>query len=218
MKLFIDSADKALVGPLLSTGLFAGVTTNPTLLARAGVAVKYLPAFVEWAREAGAEMVFVQAWGTSTADYVSCAAQLLQSCGEIEVKIPATPTGVAAARALEATGTRTLLTGIYNHVQVIPAIAAGVHHLAPYLGRMTDAGRDGLSEISKMQTIIDRAGSSTRILVASIRTPGDLATLAAAGVQDFTIAPPLWADILAEPLTDAAVAVFDADVLTSLLG
>jgi TalC/MipB family fructose-6-phosphate aldolase len=217
MKLFIDSADRELVGPLLATGLFAGVTTNPTLLARAGVTVKDLPAFVTWVREAGATTVFVQAWGSSTEDYLSCAARLLDRCGDVEVKVPATPAGVAAACALEADGTRTLLTGVYNHVQVIPAIAAGATHLAPYLGRMTDAGRDGLGEITRMQTIIERTGAATRILVASIRTPGDLATLAAAGVGDFTIAPRLWGEMLAEPLTDAAVAVFDADV-RSLLG
>lgn len=217
MKLFIDSADKALVAPLLGTGLFAGVTTNPTLLVRAGVTIKDLPAFVGWAREAGAATVFVQAWGTSTEDYLSCAVDLRKRCGDVDVKVPATPAGVAAARFLEAAGTRTLLTGIYNHVQVIPAIAAGVQHLAPYLGRMTDAGRDGLGEITKMQTIIERTGAATRILVASIRTPGDLATLAAAGVRDFTIAPRLWWEMLAEPLTDAAVAVFDEDA-RSLVG
>jgi transaldolase len=104
-----------------------------------------------------------------------------------------------------------LLTAVYNHVQVVPAIIAGATYLAPYLGRMNDAGLDGVAEIAQMQTVIDKARAAARILVASIRTPDQLARLAMCGVQDFTIAPKLWWELLSEPLTDAAVGVFDAN-------
>ena len=211
MKLFIDSAERRLLEPLLKTGLFAGVTTNPTLLARAGVKLKELPELVSWARATGAETVFVQAWGVTVEDYLTCAAELVETCGDVVVKVPATPAGVAAVRSLETGGVRTLLTAVYNHVQVVPAIIAGATYLAPYLGRMNDAGLDGVEEIAQMQTVIDKAHAAARILVASIRTPDQLARLAMCGVQDFTIAPKLWWELLSEPLTDAAVGVFEAD-------
>jgi len=212
MKLFIDSAERELLDPLLETGLFEGVTTNPTLLARAGVTLKQLPEFVSWARDRGAKTVFVQAWGETAEDYLTCASELLDRCGDVVVKVPATAAGVAAVRSLATGGVRTLLTGVYNHVQVVPAIIAGATYLAPYLGRMNDAGLDGVSEITQMQTVIERTLSETHILVASIRTPDKLADLAMCGVRDFTIAPKLWWEMLSEPLTDAAVGVFDADV------
>ena len=211
VRLFIDSAERELVAPLLETGLFCGVTTNPTLLARAGLTVKQLPDFATWAREAGAKTVFVQAWGETFQDYSSCAMELLARCGDIVVKVPATPAGISAVRALESNGIRTLLTGVYNHTQVIPAILAGATYLAPYLGRMNDAGRDGIGEITRMQEIIEASQSNARILVASIRSPHELAQLALVGIRDFTIAPALWHELLVEPLTDAAVRVFDAD-------
>lgn len=212
MKLFIDSAERALLAPLLATGLFAGVTTNPTLLARAGIDVRQLPDFVTWLRDEGAKVIFVQAWGQTREDYLRCAADLLSRCGDVTVKVPVTAAGVAAVRSLEADGVRTLLTGVYNHVQVVPALVAGATYLAPYLGRMNDAGLDGISEIKHMQTVLDRTTTTTRILVASVRTPRDLTELAMSGVDDFTIAPALWHRMLSEPLTDAAVAAFEDDV------
>lgn len=211
MKLFIDSAQRELLEPLLRTGLFSGVTTNPTLLARAGVKLTELPELVAWMRATGAETVFVQAWGVTVEDYLTCAAELLDTCGDVVVKVPATPAGVAAVRSLESGGVPTLLTAVYNHLQVVPAIIAGATYLAPYLGRMNDAGLDGVAQIAQMQTVINKSHAATRILVASIRTPDQLVRLAGCGVQDFTIAPKLWRELLSDPLTDAAVGVFDAD-------
>ena len=164
-----------------------------------------------WMRATGAETVFVQAWGATVEDYLTCAALLIDTCGDVVVKVPATPAGLAAVRSLESGDVRTLLTAVYNHRQVVPAIIAGATYLAPYLGRMNDAGLDGVAEIAKMQTVIDKAHATARILVASVRTPDQLARLALCGVQDFTIAPKLWCQLLSEPLTDAAVGVFDAD-------
>ena len=160
--------------------------------------------------------MFVQAWGETVEDYSSCARELRARCGEIVVKVPATPAGITAVRALESNGIRTLLTGVYNHTQVVPAILAGATYLAPYLGRINDAGRDGIEEITRMQRVVERSQSSMRLLVASIRSPHELAQLALVGIRDFTIAPALWHELLAEPLTDAAVSVFDADTRTLL--
>lgn len=211
MQLFIDSAERALLAPLLETGLFRGVTTNPTLFARAGITLPLLPDFVRWLRDQGAGTIFIQVWGRTRDDYLRSAAQLLDGCGEVVIKVPVTPAGVAAVSALERDGVRTLLTGVYNHIQIVPAIAAGATYVAPYLGRMNDAGMDGIAEIRNMQTVLDRATTTSRLLVASVRTPRELTELAMCGVQDFTISPALWHEMLSEPLTDAAVSVFEHD-------
>lgn len=211
MRLFIDSAEHDVIAPLLSTGVFAGVTTNPTLLARAGITRHQLPDLVRRLRAAGAETVFVQVWGRTREDYLRCAGELLESCGGVHIKVPVTAAGVAAVSVLERDGVRTLLTGIYNHVQLVPALVAGTSYVAPYLGRMNDAGVDGISEIRRMQSMLDRATTETRLVVASIRSPLELTELARHGVQDFTISPSLWDQMLSEPLTDAAVAVFERD-------
>jgi transaldolase len=70
MRLYLDTADRAAAESLLATGLFAGVTTNPTILQRAGVGVADIPDIYRWATAAGAREVFFQAWGEDTATLV----------------------------------------------------------------------------------------------------------------------------------------------------
>ena len=81
--------------------------------------------------------------------------------------------------------------------------------IAPYLGRMTDAGKDGLEECARMQAIVDGMGSKTRILVASIREVDSMATLAARGLDTYTFSPETARMLFSEPLTDAAADVFE---------
>ena len=212
LDLFLDTADLDAAGPLLTTGVFAGVTTNPTLLARAGVTTAGLPALVAALREAGARTVFVQTWGATAEEMLRHARDIREVCGDVGVKIPANAAGITATRTLADQGVTTLVTAVYNHVQVLPAIAAGASFVAPYVGRMTDSGRDGVGEVLRMQRIIDRLAAPTRLLVASLRTAADVARLAEGGVDCFTVAPPMWEQLLAEPLTTEAVRVFDDDV------
>ncbi|WP_052436947.1 transaldolase family protein [Georgenia sp. SUBG003] len=216
LDLFLDTADLDAARPLLATGVFAGVTTNPTLLARAGVTTAGLPELVDRLREAGAGTLFVQTWGATTEEMLRHAREVREASGDVGIKIPANAAGIATTRTLADQGVTTLVTAVYNHVQVLPAIAAGATFVAPYVGRMTDNGRDGVGEVLMMQRIIDGLGSPTRLLVASLRAAGDVARLAEGGVDCFTIAPPMWEQLLAEPLTTEAVRVFDDDVARTL--
>lgn len=208
---FIDSADRRQVEPLLRSGLVAGVTTNPTLLRRAGVANDAIPALVAWAAAAGARTIFLQAWGSDAAELERRGRALYALDPRVAVKLPVTAAGLAATARLEGDGIPVLVTAVYSAVQVLPVIASGATYVAPYLGRMNDAGRDGFTEIVAMQRIIDASGSPLRVLVASLRSPGDAARLAEAGIADFTLAPKLWEEFFADPLTADAVRVFDAD-------
>ena len=205
---YIDSADRLVVEPLLRTGLIAGITTNPTLLQGSGVRNDEIPQLVEWATGAGARAVFVQAWG-SDADELERRGRELRAIDErVVVKLPATAAGLTATARLAGSG-RVLVTAVYSAAQVLPAIVAGASHIAPYLGRMNDAGRDGFAEIATMQRVIDASGSALRILVASLRSPADAQRLAELGVQEFTLAAAVWQQFFADALTDAAVEVFE---------
>lgn len=206
---YIDSADRGVVEPLLGTGLVAGVTTNPTLLQASGVRNDEIAHLVKWATGAGARTVFVQAWG-SDADELERRGRELRDIDErVAVKLPVTAAGLAATARLERDGIPVLVTAVYSATQVLPAIVAGASRIAPYLGRMNDAGRDGFAEIAGMQRAIDASGSPLRILVASLRGPDDALRLAKLGVQDFTVAPAVWWQFFADPLTDAAVRGFE---------
>jgi transaldolase len=209
INLFVDSAERTTVEPLLQSGLIEGVTTNPTLLRKAGVRNGAIPDFVKWAVDTGAGTVFVQAWGANVEELERRGRWLGALDERVVVKIPATLTGLQASHRLVTDGVPVLVTAVYAAHQVLPAIAVGARYIAPYLGRMNDAGRDGLAEVAAMQRAIESTGSSLRILVASLRDPVAATRLAELGVRDFTLGENVLRQFFADPLTADAVAVFE---------
>ena len=206
IKLYLDTADRAAAEPLLATGLFAGLTTNPTILRRAGLTGAAIPDIHRWATAAGAREVFFQAWQP---DLVTQGRELRSLGPEVVVKVVASIGGSAACAALSADGVPTLLTAVYAPGQAMIAAAAGATYIAPYLGRMTDSGRDGMGDVLAMQEIL--AGTGTRILLASIRDVPSMVALARRGVECFTFSPAVAHEFFADELTADAVRTFDED-------
>ncbi len=141
--LYIDSADRDQVERLLATGLFAGVTTNPTILRRAGLTVDDVPTVLRWARAAGAGTVFLQAVGPDETALKTHGRQLADLGPDVVVKLPATRDGLAVSRRLTREGVPVLATAVYHASQALVADAAGAGWIAPYVGRMSDLGLDG---------------------------------------------------------------------------
>jgi TalC/MipB family fructose-6-phosphate aldolase len=209
VRLYLDTADRAAAEDLLRTGLFAGLTTNPTILQRSGLGVADTPEIYEWAVAAGAREVFFQAWGEDADTLVERGQRLRELGPEVVVKVPASRAGAAACARLAAHGAPTLLTAVYAPGQVLVAAAAGATYIAPYLGRLNDAGRDGIAEVTAMQEVLAATGASTKILLASIRDVPSMVALARRGIDCFTIGPPVAEAFFAEHLTAAAVAAFE---------
>jgi TalC/MipB family fructose-6-phosphate aldolase len=209
VRLYLDTADRAAAEDLLHTGLFAGLTTNPTILQRSGLGVADAPEIYEWAVAAGAREVFFQAWGEDADTLVERGQRLRELGPEVVAKVPASRAGAAACARLAAHGVPTLLTAVYAPGQVLVAAAAGATYIAPYLGRLNDAGRDGIAEVTAMQEVLAATGASTKILLASIRDVPSMVALARRGIDCFTIGPPVAEAFFAEHLTAAAVAAFE---------
>lgn len=209
-RFYLDTADMAQAVPLLGTGLLHGLTTNPTLLQRSGVLNRQVPDLVSQVREAGAREIFVQTWGQD-ADELADRGRWIRSLGDdVVVKVPASAEGLRATVRLSSEGVPVLVTAVYAAAQVLPVIAAGARYVAPYLGRMDDAGRGGREQVATMQRTVDASGSDLEILVASVRSVDDVVCLAQLGVAAFTVSPSLWRALAADPLTDDAVAAFEA--------
>ena len=209
MRLYLDTADRAAAEDLLATGLFAGVTTNPTILRRASRGVGDIAEIYRWALDAGAREVFFQAWGEDPETLVKRGAELRELGEEVVVKLVASRAGAAACAALAADGVPTLLTAVYNPAQAVVAAAAGATYIAPYLGKLQEAGRDAVGDVSAMQDVLRATGSSTKILLASIRDVRSVVELARRGVDHFTLAPDVAEQLFAEELTARAVQMFE---------
>jgi TalC/MipB family fructose-6-phosphate aldolase len=212
VRLYLDTADRAAAEDLLATGLFAGLTTNPTILRRADQGVDDITEIHRWAVAAGAREVFFQAWGEDTATLVKRGTELRALGDEVVVKLVASRAGCAACAALAADGVPTLLTAVYNPVQAVVAAAAGATYIAPYLGKLQEAGRDAVGEVTAMQEVLAATGSPTKVLLASIRDAASVVQLARRGVDHFTMGPAVAEQLFAEELTAQAARVFEEAV------
>lgn len=188
IRLFLDTADTREWQNWLSTGLFYGVTTNPLLLEKAQVtcSVEVLKDLARQAFSLGAKEIQLQTWGTSVEALVNTGKRLAAIDDRVVVKVPITQVGTQAASQLIADGIRITLTGVYAVHQVLIAAALGADYAAPYLGRINDIGRNGRDDLVAMQQAIAGVGSTTRILVASIRSVDDITFLATQGLDTFT--------------------------------
>ncbi|CAI5493655.1 unnamed protein product [Closterium sp. Naga37s-1] len=216
LRLFLDTADVAEWEKWLPTGIFHGVTTNPLLLERAGreCSVDALAELAHTAFGLGAQEIQLQTWGATADEMVETGKRLGIIDPRVVIKIPATVTGIQAARQLISTwGFRVTLTAVYASHQVLLAQGVGAQYAAPYLGRMDALGKDGKAEIIAMQQAVSAAGSATRVLVASVREPEEVSLLAAAGVDTFALPPAIVARMLLVQETETAAADFERAAL-----
>ncbi|SJN39868.1 Transaldolase [Microbacterium esteraromaticum] len=207
-RLYVDSADVDRVGRLLRAGVVHGVTTNPTILERGGRTAGEIPALYERWVDEGAHEVFFQTWGGDTASFLRNAEGIRALGDRVAVKVPATAEGFAAASALVRDGATVLVTAVYSVAQALACASIGAHYIAPYLGRMRDAGMDGDAVIAQMQAMCE--GSATNVLAASLRSPADVVSLRLAGVPYFTAAPDVLDEMLFHPVSDSSAVEFDA--------
>lgn len=207
IRLHADSADVAAISPLLHDHLIAGVTTNPTILARSGRTFDDIEELADRWHGEGASELFFQAVGRTTDELLTTGRQIADLAAV--VKVPATREGFAAAATLAAGGVSTLVTAVYSVAQAVAAGAIGATYIAPYLGRLNDRGVNGFEVIEQMRVALDR--TPCRILVASVRSPQDIERLVGSGITDITAAPDVIEACLRDDESEAAAAQFLAD-------
>lgn len=208
MRLYIDSAELTKVIPLLESGVFYGVTTNPKVLQQALVGEADFPQLAHTLLKHGAREVYFQSWGEGLV-LLERGRHLAKIDSRVVVKLPATQAGLQAAAQLTKEGVRTCITAVYSPYQALLANAVGAAYVAPYLGRMNDAGRDGVAAIDLMAQALRQASSPTQILAASIREMGDLESLAKVGVGCVTFGLAIAEQLFQEPLTLEATQAFE---------
>jgi transaldolase len=219
-RFFLDTANVQEWKELLPTGIFHGVTTNPTLFKRAKepctIANVHRLAnhLLSNSDHYYCQEFMCQAWGSTVDDLYTCGMEVSAlDPRSITIKVPVTQQGVSAAAKLIQAGRRVCLTACYNHRQALLAASVGAEYIAPYLGRMTEqAGVDGLNECCTMQQIVVGMKSSTRILVASIRDVDTLVHLTTQCQMDtFTFSADVARQLFVNNMTDQAAFVFEQD-------
>ncbi len=205
MKFFVDTADTAEIRDLAETSLLDGVTTNPSLIHKAGrdflEVVKEICAIVPG--PVSAEVVALDHEGMMRE------AEIVRKIADnIAVKVPLTIDGLKTCRKLTADGTMVNVTLCFTANQALLAAKAGATFISPFVGRHDDVGFAGMDLIADIRTIYDNYAFDTQILVASVRNPVHVLEAAKIGADVMTAPPSVIRQLFKHPLTDSGIKAF----------
>ena len=211
MLYLLDTADAREIARCFDLFPVAGVTTNPTLIAKERR--PFYDILTDIRNVIGeATMLHVQVLGTDAETMVAEANQLRDRFGSgILPKIPVTPQGLKAIRILAASGFSVNATAIGAPLQALLAARAGAAFTAPYVNRIDNLGGDGVGVVANIVRLFSLHGLSTKVLTASFKNVQQVQAVALAGAHCATLAPDLLDLIVSHPLTDSGVAGFMAD-------
>jgi transaldolase len=197
------------ISDLAEKGLLDGVTTNPSLIAKAG------RNFIETIREICAIVegpVSAEVAALDAGTMISEGRKLAEIADNVTVKVPLTWDGLKACRTLSQAGIMVNVTLCFSANQALLAAKAGASFVSPFVGRLDDVGEDGMALIRDIRTIYDNYPEfGTEILAASLRHPRHVTEAALAGSDVATIPPEVLKKLVNHPLTDKGLANFQAD-------
>ena len=203
MKFFVDTADTDEIRGFANTGLVAGVTTNPSLVAKSGR--KFLDVVEEICTIVDGP-VSAEVTATDYETMLKEGEKLAALAPNIAVKVPLTPNGLRTCKALSDAGTMVNVTLCFSPGQAILAAKAGAAFISPFVGRLDDISTDGMQLIADICQIYTNYESfETEVLVASSRHPMHLIEAARMGASVATLPPSVLRQLYKHPLTEAGL-------------
>lgn len=214
MKFFIDTANVDEIRAANDMGVIAGVTTNPSLIAKEGrdyaETLKEISSIVN-----GPISGEVKATTTDAEGMIEEGRAIYALDPEhMVVKIPMTPEGLKAIKVLSAEGIPTNCTLIFSANQALLAARAGAAYVSPFLGRLDDISQPGIQLIEDIAAIFANYDDiCSKIIAASVRNPIHVTDCALAGADIATVPYSVIMQMTKHPLTDAGIEKFKADYI-----
>jgi len=212
MQFFIDTANLDQIKEAQALGILDGVTTNPSLMAKEGIAgeenvMKHYKAICDIVED----KVSAEVIATDYEGMIAEGEKLAAIDPKIVVKIPMVKDGIKALKYFSKKGIRTNCTLIFSAGQALLAAKAGATYVSPFVGRLDDISSDGMILIEDIRLIFDNYQYETQILAASVRHPLHIIQCAKIGADVMTGPLSAILQLLKHPLTDSGLAQFLAD-------
>ena len=208
MKIFLDTADHWAIEDYYNTGLIDGVTTNPTLIRKAGRDPEYVYQHI---KDVGIKDISMEVIGNFEEMYAE-GYRLAEKFGDVAtIKLPMTKDGLQVCRALSREGIRTNVTLIFCAAQAVLAAKAGATYVSPFVGRLDDQSVAGLEVVRSISELYRIHGIKTQVLAASIRSIQRAIRSWYNGAQICTMPPNVFDQMYDHILTDKGLEIFDKD-------
>ena len=214
MKFFIDTANVEEIRKANDMGVIAGVTTNPSLIAKEGR--DYAETLAEIASFVDGPISGEVKATTADAEGMIAEGREIYKLDpkHMVVKIPMTPEGLKAIKVLSSEGIPTNCTLIFSANQALLAARAGATYVSPFLGRLDDISQPGIDLIRDISEIFaNYADIDCQIIAASVRNPIHVTDCALAGADIATVPYGVIMQMTKHPLTDAGIEKFKADYI-----
>jgi transaldolase len=208
MKLFLDTANLGEIRAMWEVGVLDGVTTNPSLVAKEG---RMFEDVLKEICAIGVPSVSAEVVATDKEGMLKEGRYLAALHPSIYVKCPMTPVGLSATKVLASEGIRVNMTLVFSANQALLAAKVGATYVSPFIGRLDDAGEDGMALIRDIVQIYRNYRFPTQVLAASIRHPVHVLDAAKAGADIATLPYAVMEKLAHHPLTDIGLARFLKD-------
>ena len=210
MKLFLDCSDTELIAQGFSTGLIDGITTNPSLMKKAGQdpkeVIQQISEIFPWDASISAEVI------SDTADgMIEEAQEYLELGSNITIKVPMTREGLKACKELSADEIPVNVTLVFSAGQAVLAAKAGATYVSPFIGRLYDQYWDGIQLVEEIADVYATHEIKTQILAASIREARQVPACFRVGADIVTLPWDIFQQLYDHQLTDVGLDKFNKD-------
>jgi len=208
MKIFLDTADTDIIRKYYATGLIDGVTTNPTLIMKAG---RNPDEVYQELIDLGLYDISMEVIGTVEEMYEE-GLRLFNKFGKVAtIKVPCTRDGLLVCKRLSEQGIRVNVTLIFSAAQAVLAAKAGATYVSPFVGRLDDQSVAGLEVVRSISELYRIHGIRTQVLAASIRSVQRAIRSWYNGAEICTMPPKVFDQMYDHILTDKGIELFDKD-------
>ena len=210
MKFFVDTANIDEISELSEMGVVDGVTTNPSLIYKSGRDFKEV--IKEIARIVSGP-ISAEVTSLNKNEMIDQGLELSKIANNIVIKVPLTEHGLIACKNLSKKSIKVNVTLCFSSSQALIAAKMGATYISPFIGRLDDISNEGLNLIEEIITIYSNYPDrlNTEVLVASIRSPLQVAQVAQMGADVATIPPKIIKQMIKHPLTDIGLNSFMED-------
>ena len=211
MLYMLDTADLSAIRHCNEFYPLAGVTTNPSIIAKEKT--EFWTLLEEIRAIIGKEkMLHVQVTAKRAEDIVE-EAKLLKTRlgGAFYAKIPISEEGLKATMMLNNIGIKVTMTAIFSPAQAMLAAEAGASFVAPYVNRLDNIIADGTNVVAEIVEEFQKHGLFTKVLAASFKNAEQVHKCALCGCHSVTVPADILRSLITLPMTDSAIAGFDRD-------